>query len=147
MEDAREAGAQDLGLRGEVRSAGGVPYRRKGGEIEVLLVHRPRYSDWTFPKGKVKDGETDEEAALREVEEEASLAVKLGPELAGTTYKDSNLRRKTVRYWAMTPVSGKAEPRNEVDEVAWLDRKEAADRLTYKRDVGVLRSLDAALTK
>ena len=133
-----------MGLRGEIRAAGGIPYRRKGGDIEVLLVHRPKYADWTFPKGKVKEGETDEEAARREVAEEAGLDVELGPELASTTYRDAKLRKKTVRYWAML-ASGEAAPRNEVDEVAWLSRKEAAERLSYERDRGVLRSLDEAL--
>ena len=111
MEEAREAGAEGLGLRREVRAAGGVPYRRNGDDLEVLLVHRPKYRDWTFPKGKVKDGETDEQAARREVEEEAGLEVELGPELTSTTYTDSRLRKKTVRYWAMGPVSKKPQPR------------------------------------
>jgi 8-oxo-dGTP pyrophosphatase MutT (NUDIX family) len=113
----------------------------------VLLVHRPKYRDWTFPKGKVKDGETDEQAARREVEEEAGLAVELGPELTSTTYMDSRLRNKTVRYWAMGPVSEEATARNEVDEVEWLGRDEAARRLTYERDLDVLRSLEEVLAR
>ena len=62
---------------------------RPDGEIEVLLVHRPRYDDWTFPKGKARDGEALEEAAQREVEEETGLACKLGMELAATLYTDA----------------------------------------------------------
>lgn len=111
----------------------------------MLLVHRPKYSDWSFPKGKLKEGESDEEAARREVEEESGLEVELGPELASTSYTDSKGRQKTVRYWAMTPVSGEATARNEIDEVEWLSREDAADRLTYDRDRDVLRSLDQAL--
>ena len=141
MEETREAGAQDLGLRGEVRAAGGVPYRRNGDDLQVLLVYRSRYRDWTFPKGKVKKDESDEEAARREVEEETGLEVELGPELPSTTYTDPKLRKKTVRYWAMTPTSGQAVAQNEIDEVEWLSREEAADRLTHERDREVLRSL------
>jgi len=133
-------------LRGSVHAAGGVPWRRSnGGEIEVLLVHRPRYDDWTFPKGKVKSGETDEQAALREVEEETGLRCELGGELAGTAYTDRNLRSKTVRYWAMQPGAGDAVGQNEVDEVSWLSRDRAASRLSYERDRSVLASLDRVL--
>ena len=146
MEEALEARTQDLELRGEVRAAGGIPYRRNGDDLEVLLVHRPRYDDWTFPKGKLENGETDEEAARREVEEETGLDVELGPELASTTYKDSKLREKIVRYWAM-PVSGEAVPQNEVDEVEWLSPEKAAERLSYERDLEVLRSLEEALAR
>lgn len=113
--------------------------------MEVLLVHRPRYGDWTFPKGKVVAGETDEEAALREVEEETGLRCELGEELAGTTYRGPKLRTKTVRYWAMAPVGDSAVPQNEVDEVEWLSRERAADRLSYERDLDVLWSLDRVL--
>ena len=107
----------------------------------MLLVYRSRYRDWTFPKGKVNKGETDEDAARREVEEETGLEVELGPELPSTTYTDPKLRKKTVRYWAMTPVSGDGIAQNEIDEVEWLSREEAADRLTHERDREVLRSL------
>jgi 8-oxo-dGTP pyrophosphatase MutT (NUDIX family) len=113
----------------------------------VLLVHRPQYDDWTFPKGKVQHGESDEDAARREVEEEAGLDVALGPELASTTYTDSRLRKKTVRYWALGPVSGEASAQNEVDEVEWVTPDKAAERLTYDRDRDVLRSLEEALAR
>ena len=111
----------------------------------MLLVHRPKYHDWTFPKGKVESGESDEDAALREVEEETGLRCELGDELVSTTYRDPQLRTKTVRYWAMTPVQGAAEARHEVDEVAWLEREAAVERLSYERDLDVLWSLDRAL--
>ncbi len=135
-----------MDLRGSVHAAGGVPWRRSnGGELEVLLVHRPGYDDWTFPKGKVKSGETDEQAALREVEEETGLRCELGGELLGSAYRDRKLRSKTVRYWAMRPVAGDAAGQNEVDEVAWLSRDRAASRLSYERDRSVLASLDRVL--
>ena len=119
-----------------------MPVRRRGdGALEVLLVHRPRYSDWTFPKGKVKNGERDEVAAVREVEEETGLRCGLGRELASTHYTDPKLRNKTVRYWAMESCSGSFEPGDEVDRVAWLTPPAAAERLTYDRDREVLRSL------
>lgn len=125
-----------------MRAAGGVPVRRRGdGELEVLLVHRPKYGDWTFPKGKVKQGERDEVAAVREVEEETGLRCGLGPELASTTYEDQKQRCKTVRYWAMESCSGSFEPGDEVDVVLWLTPRAAAERLTYAHDHDVLRSL------
>ena len=120
-----------------VRAAGGV-VRRDG---EVLLVHRPKYDDWTFPKGKLDVGESDEDAALREVEEETGYRCSLGPELTTTSYTDSHGRPKVVRYWLMRPEDGRFEPTQEVDQIAWLSPKEAARRLSYDRDREVLRSL------
>lgn len=108
---------------------------------DVLLVHRPKYDDWTFPKGKCDEGEGDEECALREVEEETSLRCALGRELATTSYTDSRGRPKVVRYWLMTPEAGSFEPTSEVDEIAWVTRDEAAERLSYPRDRDVLESL------
>lgn len=118
--------------------------RRGDGELEVLLVHRPKYSDWTFPKGKVKDGEREEAAAVREVEEETGLRCGLGPELAPTEYTDPKLRKKTVRYWLMESCSGRFEPGDEVDQIAWLTPRVAAERLSYARDRDVLRSIEEA---
>jgi 8-oxo-dGTP pyrophosphatase MutT (NUDIX family) len=121
-----------------------VPWRRRDdGTVEVLLVHRPRYGDWSFPKGKLEPGETDEQAALREVEEETGLRCELGAELPSTSYRDSKLRQKTVRYWALGPVDGSAAPKNEVDEVRWLPLPEAERLLSYDRDVRVLHALEA----
>jgi 8-oxo-dGTP diphosphatase len=104
-------------------------------------VHRPRYGDWTFPKGKVREGETDEDAAHREVREETGLTCTLGAELRATRYLDLKLREKTVRYWSLEDCSGEFHPNNEVDEVAWLSPEDAERRLTYERDIAVLRSL------
>ena len=141
MEEARAAGTQ--GLRASVQAAGGVPVRcRDDGALEVLLVHRPRYLDWTFPKGKVQDGERDEDAALRELWEETGLVCELGRELASTHYQDPKLRDKTVRYWVMENCSGRFERNNEVDRIEWLTLDEAAGRLSHRRDLDVLQSLE-----
>jgi 8-oxo-dGTP pyrophosphatase MutT (NUDIX family) len=129
-----------------VLAAGGVVWRRNGdGGLEVVLVHRPRYDDWSLPKGKLDPGETDEQAALREVEEETSLVASLGPELPTTTYLDRSGKTKRVRYWAMTVVAGAPAAANEVDQAEWVPIDEAAERITYERDVGVLQALPAAL--
>ena len=124
-----------------VRAAGGVVAKRGGsGEVQVLLVHRPKYDDWTFPKGKAHRGESDEACALREVEEETGLVCELECELAGTAYRDSRDREKRVRYWAMRAVGGQLEPLDEVDAVRWLSPAEAEVILTYDRDLEVLGS-------
>ena len=142
METARAPRAQGLVLsRSEVRAAGGVVWRRRDdGHRDVLLVHRPRYRDWTFPKGKVEAEETDEQAAVREVEEETGLRCELGRELPSTRYTDLKLRPKTVRYWEME-ATGEANPGNEVDEVRWVPLAEAPERLSHGRDREVLRAL------
>jgi 8-oxo-(d)GTP phosphatase len=119
-----------------IRAAGGV-VRRRG---EVLLVHRPKYGDWTLPKGKAKGGESDEDCALREVEEETGLRCRLGRELATSSYR-ALAGRKVVRYWEMAPVAGEFTPTQEIDEVRWLPPGRAVALLSYKRDVEVLRSL------
>ena len=120
-----------------VRAAGGL-VRRDGA---VLLVHRPRYDDWTFPKGKAEDGESDEECALREVWEETGLNCTLGDEIASTDYVDSRGRPKRVRWWLMNPVGGNFEPTDEVDEIRWLEPVEAARLLSYERDLVLLQYL------
>jgi 8-oxo-dGTP pyrophosphatase MutT (NUDIX family) len=120
-----------------VRAAGGLVYR----DGRVLLVHRPKYDDWTFPKGKADEGESDEDCALREVEEETGYRCSLERELVSTSYTDSHGRPKVVRYWLMNPEGGGFEPTREVDQIAWLRLEEAAARLTYDRDREVLSSL------
>jgi 8-oxo-dGTP pyrophosphatase MutT (NUDIX family) len=106
----------------------------------VLLVHRPKYDDWSFPKGKTEPGESDEDCALREVEEETGLRCELERELPSTRYRDARGRRKVVRYWAMRRVSGEFRPHEEVDEIRWLAPEEAAGQLTWQRDLEVLRA-------
>jgi 8-oxo-dGTP pyrophosphatase MutT (NUDIX family) len=125
-----------------VRAAGGAVWRRAGdGNVEVVLVHRPRYDDWSLPKGKVDPGETDEQAALREVREEASLDARIGAELPTTTYLDRSGKQKRVRYWAMTVAGGDPAGDNEVDEAIWVPLLEARARLSYSRDTIVLDAL------
>jgi len=131
-----------------VRAAGGVPWRRGlDGTVEVLLVHRPHYDDWSFPKGKCDKGEGDEACARREVAEETGLACRLGAELPEQRYQDHKGRDKVVRYWAMQPGAGDGRLEHEVDEVAWLTLDAARRRLTYRRDVEVLDALPGALAE
>jgi 8-oxo-dGTP diphosphatase len=121
-----------------VRAAGGVPYRERNGSVEVLLVHRPKYDDWTFPKGKNDPGESDEECVHREVEEETGLRVALERYLGESRYRDGKGRPKVARFWAVRPVAGEARPQFEVDDLEWLDPEEARARLSYDRDREIL---------
>ncbi len=124
-----------------VRAAGAVLWRRKAGAIEVALVHRPKYDDWSFPKGKLDPGETHEEAAVREVEEETACRGELGVELAGTSYTDAKGRPKTVRYWTMElSTQERFVANDEIDEVEWVGLEKAAERLSYDHDLDVLNS-------
>jgi 8-oxo-dGTP diphosphatase len=123
----------------EVKASGGVVTR--GGK--VALVHRPRYDDWSFPKGKMDKGETWEECALREVQEEIGLRCALGEELSFTSYRDPKGRAKVVRYWMMEPLDGEFVPSDEVDEVRWLDPAGAEALLSYEHDRALLREATA----
>jgi 8-oxo-dGTP pyrophosphatase MutT (NUDIX family) len=125
-----------------VRAAGGVVVRDGARGREVLLVHRPRYADWSFPKGKVEVGETDEECALREVEEETGLRCRLDVELDSTSYLDAQGRPKRVRYWRMVVESGAPAFLHEVDDARWVTRAQAEELLTYDRDLPLLSALD-----
>ncbi len=125
-----------------IRAAGGLVVRDgEDGEREVLVVHRPRYDDWTFPKGKAWKDESDEDCALREVEEETGLVCKLDDELPATEYLDGSGRPKRVRYWLMRPAGGRLEFRHEVDDGRWVSPDEARRLLSYDRDRGLLDSL------
>jgi len=127
------------------RAGGAIVPRRRDGSLELLLVHRPKYDDWSFPKGKCAGSESDEECALREVEEETNVSVRLGAELIATEYVSKG-RPKRVRYWlaeAQHPEAARAQ--NEVDEIAWLAPAEAEARLSYDRDVAVLHAAVAIL--
>jgi 8-oxo-dGTP diphosphatase len=134
-----------------VRAAGGVVTRLgTGDESEVLVVHRPRYDDWSLPKGKAEPGERDEDTALREVEEETGYRCILGPELPMVRYEDRRGRQKQVRFWHMTVSSdlspGKDEetafvPNDEVDERRWISPTAAATLLSYDADRRLVLSL------
>ncbi len=127
-----------------VRAAGGVPVRRSP-RVEVAVVHRPHYDDWSFPKGKCDPGETDEAAALRELEEETGLVGRLGRELSAAHYRDHRDRPKIVRYWCIEVDSGPISaftPNDEVDELRWLTPVEAAGLLSYDHDRRLLGELE-----
>jgi 8-oxo-dGTP pyrophosphatase MutT (NUDIX family) len=127
----------------QVEAAGGVVWRQAdGGEVEVLVVHRPRYDDWSFPKGKLDRGETHEAAAWREVWEETGFECALGDELAEVRYADRFGRPKRVRYWAMQVTGGEFTPNDEVDDLRWVSTDEAAGLLSYAHDAAPLRDVE-----
>ena len=122
--------------RAVLRAAGGVVWRRSPRGVEVLAVHRPRYDDWSLPKGKRDPGETDEQSAVREVLEETGRACRLGTELLPSRYVDRKGRDKVVRWWKMTVAWERTFVANdEVDECRWLLASAAAEVLTYTDDV------------
>ncbi|HSX67350.1 NUDIX hydrolase [Nocardioides sp.] len=125
-----------------VVAAGAVVLRRRGGLLEVLLVHRPKYDDWSFPKGKLDRGEHAAVAAVREVGEETGLAVRLGRPLDDQLYVVQGGRTKVVHYWVARALDGddvSAYVANrEVDQVVWLPAEVAEERLTYERDRATL---------
>jgi 8-oxo-dGTP diphosphatase len=120
-----------------IEAAGGVVLRPVDAGWQVVAIHRPRYGDWTLPKGKLDPGESAEAGALREVEEETGLRCRLGRELPSVFYRTSAGTPKRVRYWVMRPEAGRVEDRSpdgEVDEVRWVPATEAAGLLTFPRD-------------
>ena len=124
-------------------AAGAVVLRRKDGVLEVLLVHRPKYDDWSFPKGKLDRGEHATVAAVREVAEETGLAVRLGRPLDDQLYVVQGGRSKVVHYWVARPLDGDDVsayvPNREIDQVAWVPVEDAAGRLSYSRDRATLK--------
>ena len=155
-----------MGREELVRAAGGIIWRSQAGGadvvVEVLIVHRPRYDDWSFPKGKNDPGEPDEGCALREVLEETGFAVVLGPELPTVEYIDRRGSPKSVRYWTMTiapdPTAGTNSgagnddtanfvANDEVDELRWVLQDQAALLLSYPADRLLLEELGPTLTE
>ena len=134
---------------GLVHAAGGIVWRKgKHDERErrILLVHRPRYDDWSLPKGKAEPGERPEDTALREVREETGLRCRLGAEVGRTRYRDARGRKKEVRYWLMQPLGGgRFEPNAEVDEVRWCSPRDAGSILSYDHDRRLVASVDEEL--
>ena len=123
-----------------VIAAGGIVERTSDDAArEVLLVHRPAYDDWSFPKGKLSDGEAERDAALREVQEETGYRCTLGPEVGVIEYTDRTGSRKVVRYWSMKAIDGEFTPNDEVDEMRWVTPARALDLLSYDRDRALLR--------
>jgi 8-oxo-dGTP diphosphatase len=117
-----------------VRAAGGLVVRRHAGRLEVALVHRPVHQDWSYPKGKLEEGETFEDAAQREVLEETGLVCRLLRFVGHTDYIDRKGRPKVVAYWVMSAVGGAFAPNEEVDELRWVDVAAAGGLLSYERD-------------
>ena len=130
-------------FRREIRAAGGAVMRpREGGGVELCVVHRPKYDDWSLPKGKLERGETFEQAAVREVFEETGLRCRLRQELAPTRYEDHKGRPKVVRYWRMDVAMDVGfTPNDEVDELRWLELPAAAALLTHEHDQELVASL------
>jgi len=122
-----------------VFAAGAVPLRRREGGYEVAVIHRPRYEDWSLPKGKLEDGESYEDAALREVEEEAGLRGTLGAELSSHAYTDRKGRSKIVRWWLLAEPDGEFEANHEADELRWIAPEEAEELLDYEHDRALVR--------
>ena len=123
-----------------IRAAGGVVWRPGPVAPEVLVVHRPKYDDWSLPKGKCDPGEPSADCALREVEEETGFRCLLGPELPATSYTDRKGRPKAVRYWVMTRAGGATDfvANAEVDQAVWCSPDAARRLLTYSRDRDVV---------
>jgi phosphohistidine phosphatase SixA/ADP-ribose pyrophosphatase YjhB (NUDIX family) len=131
-------------FRASIKAAGGVLYRpNEDGEREFLLVHRPRYDDWSLPKGKLDRREGFLEAGLREVREETGIQASYPIEIGSVGYETDAGNRKVVRWWLMEAVGGKFRPNREVDAVAWLTLRKANKRLQYTNDQKVLRRANA----
>ena len=130
-----------------VYAAGCVLWRRAASEdggLEIGLVHRPKYDDWSHPKGKLKRGEGALAGAVREVAEETGMDCRPGAPLPTAHYL-ANGRRKQVRYWAAEACAGRFRPNREVDRLVWLSPAEARSRLTHERDRPLVDALLAAL--
>ena len=129
-----------------VRAAGALLWREGPTGLEIAIVHRPKYDDWSLPKGKLDAGETDLEAALREVAEETGHRGDPGPGLGEIRYQVEAARGpadKVVVYWAMRSKGGTFAPTGEIDALRWVPPGEAAAALTYARDREVVdRFLD-----
>ena len=139
-----------------IRAAGGLVWRMVGqgspqGEpepvssmedLEFALVHRPRYQDWSLPKGKAKKRESSQQAALREVREETGLECELGEELRTVQYLTPKGEEKTVRWWAMTVLKDHGfEPNEEVDRISWVAFEELSRICAFSSDLEVVHSL------
>ena len=130
----------------EILAAGGIVIDNETATPRVLLVHRPQYDDWSFPKGKLDAGETVEQAALREVKEETGLECRIIRPLTvlryGSRTRKDRLKPKAVHYFLMERVSGHIQvPGEEVDRAEWFDFNEAASKLTYAQDRNLFSSL------
>jgi 8-oxo-dGTP diphosphatase len=125
-----------------IAAAGGVVWRGRGSDLEIALVHRPRYDDWGLPKGKLQSGEIELVAAVREVAEELGSSVAVSRRVTRVHYLVDDVP-KTVTYWAMQHRDGVFSPNAEIDAVEWLPPAKAAQRLSYDTDRTVLREFGA----
>jgi 8-oxo-dGTP pyrophosphatase MutT (NUDIX family)/phosphohistidine phosphatase SixA len=136
----------EVALTGDVvRAAGVVLWRQPGDAVEVALVHRPKYDDWTLPKGKLDPGEHPLVAAVREAREETGHQARLGRPLLTQHYAVDG-RPKEVRYWAAQAADAQFVPTGEIDGLEWLAVSEALERLTYPRDVDLVRTFTPTRT-
>lgn len=125
-----------------IQAAGAVLWRHTGTSVEVALIHRPRYDDWSLPKGKLDAGETMPHAAVREIAEETGLTARLRGCLGDVHYvTPEGLKR--VRYWSAQAGTGGFAPNEEADELRWCSTTQAAALLSYRRDVEVLQRFAA----
>ncbi|MFI9721312.1 NUDIX hydrolase [Streptomyces sp. NPDC052396] len=116
-----------------IRAAGCVLWRRTADGPRIALIHRPKWDDWSHPKGKLKRGESAPACAVREVREETGMECELGDALPTLRYEAGG-RPKEVHYWAAEALSGAFVPGREVDELVWLAPREARERLTHEHD-------------
>jgi 8-oxo-dGTP pyrophosphatase MutT (NUDIX family) len=126
-------------LNPEVRAAGGVVVRDGDEGPEVAVVHRPKYDDWSLPKGKLLPRESWEDAALREVAEETGCRCELGRELSSNRYIDPKGRDKLVRWWLMRPLENDFTPSDEVDSFRWVPTGRTGEVLDYEHDLQLVR--------
>ncbi|MCJ0904882.1 bifunctional NUDIX hydrolase/histidine phosphatase family protein [Rhodococcus sp. ARC_M6] len=140
----------DKPVKANIFAAGAVLWRKaldNPQSIEIAVIHRPKYDDWSFPKGKLDPGETFLTAAVREVQEETSMSVRLGRHLGGVTYPIPGHRKlKRVEYWAAEAVGGEFGANSEVDVLHWLPIDEVPDHLSYPMDRMILRRFVAVPT-
>ena len=145
MGNSRSATLETSQSNNIIRAGGGLVVRKSGGSMEVALVHRPAREDWSYPKGKLDEGETLEDCALREVLEETGLVFRLGRFLGHTEYHDRKNRPKVVAYWVMTVERDEGFAANdEVDELRWLSLDGASTLLSYPRDGELLAAVAAS---
>lgn len=123
-----------------MHAAGGVVFRLRKGSAEFLVAHRPRYDDWSIPKGKLDPGEKFRDCAIREVREETGFSVHVGRFLGGVLYETTNHNSKLARYWLMEKKKGSFKPNEEVSEISWLPGKKALKRLSYVRDRALIET-------
>jgi 8-oxo-dGTP pyrophosphatase MutT (NUDIX family) len=136
----KETPPETVAVSKAVLAAGAVLWRSNGDAAgpEIAVIHRPRYDDWSLPKGKVDPGETEPVTAVREVQEETGYSSHLGRRLIAVSYPVEQGVKK-VRYWAARRINGEFNPNAEVDELKWLPIPEAMNQLEYPHDRKVLR--------